>query len=415
MLFIAIRQMMSRKTQTFFTLLGIVLGALAYVIISGFMLGLREYLVDQLINNDAQIKISSQVRIIKEKEITPILFSKKENPIWISVPAGRRDSSTIENPSYWIDKVKNDSDVKAFSPQLHVKSFFSRGKINEAGKIIGVLPLQHVNVVKIQDNMIQGNFLDIQQSGNKIILGEGLRELLGASLHDSISISTSGSKLVRFKIIGIFQMGNKAIDNSVGYVNLIDAQSFTNSPNKISEIAIRLKNVDLASKKVEEWKQEGNAQVQSWKQINSTFISLFSMQDAVRYAMVSTILVVAGFGIYNILNIVITQKRREIAILQSIGFEPNDILKIFLYQGLILGVIGGMMGMLLGFIISLQLTKVSFENPLMQTKSGMMNISFDPLIYMYAFLLAFIATMIASIVPAKSASNLSPIDIIRGE
>lgn len=406
--------MLARKKQTTFTLLGILLGAMAFVVISGFMLGLREYLVDQLINNDSQVKISSQVRIVEEEKLRPFLFKETENPIWISIPSGRRDTSKLDNPSFWFDKLKNDKDVKAYSPQLHVRAFFTRGKINESGKIIGINPKAHVQVVKIQENIIQGNFLDIQQSGNKLIIGEGLRELLGLSLYDSVTVSTTDSKQVRFKVVGIFQVGNKAIDNSVAYTNLIDAQSLNRSSNQISEIAVKLMNVEISAKKAEEWQKNVEAEVQSWEEVNSTFISLFKMQDAVRYAMVTTILIVASFGIYNILNIVISQKRREIAILRSIGFEPNDILLIFLYQGLILGVVGGLLGLLFGFLLCLRLENVSFENPLMQTKSGLMNISFDYMIYIYAFSLAFFATMIASIIPARSASKLSPIEIIRG-
>lgn len=415
MLHIALRQMSARKRQTILTLLGIVFGSAAYVIISGFMFGFREYLTDKLINNDSQIKISSQVRNIEEKDVNQALFSKGEIPLWLNPPMGRRDSSKMENPLYWLDFLKSNPNVEAFSPQFHTKAFFLRGKIMEAGKIIGVQPQSHQKVVRMQENMVLGDFRELQQSGNKIILGENLRESLGASIFDTIHIYTGGNKPIRFKLVGSFQMGNKAIDSTIGYVNLSDAQSLGNSPNQLTEISVRLKDVGLAESLAQKWKQNADVEIQSWKEINSTFISLFAVQTAMRYAMVTTILTVACFGIYNILNILITQKRKEIAILRSIGFEPSDILVIFLYQGLVLGVLGGIFGMILGYGVCIRLSKISFVNPLMQSKSGLMNISFDPIIYVYAFLLAFLATLFASIIPARAASKLAPIEVIRGE
>ncbi len=415
MLFIALRQMSARKKQTILTLLGIVLGATAYIVISGIMLGLREYLVDQLVNNDAHIRISAQVKIIGEKDLDNILFNKKEIPFWSVPPSGRRDSAQVENQAGWLKRVGSDSEVEASSPQLQVKVIYRKGKIAEAGKILGVKPEFQSKVARIEENMISGNFSDIKESGNKLILGEGLRLLLGARIYDTIYVSTGKADPVPFKVVGAFQMGNKAVDDSAAYANLADVQSLNQTPNRISDIAVRLKQLSQATPKAREWAEVGDVKVQSWEDVNATFISLFKMQDAIRYALVGTILLVAGFGIYNILNIVISQKRREIAILRSIGFEAADILKIFLIQGLILGIAGGMIGMVLGNLICRRLEHVSFSNPLMQTKSGMMTVSFEPSIYFQAFLLAFIATLIASIFPARSASKLSPIEIIRGE
>ncbi|EPG66340.1 ABC transporter permease [Leptospira wolffii] len=415
MFFIALRQMSARKKQTILTLFGIVLGAAAYIVISGILLGLREYLVDQLVNNDAHVKISAQVKIIGEKDMDFILFDRKEIPLWSVPPSGRRDSAQIENQAGWLKKVSKDEEVEASSPQLQVKVIYRKGKISEAGRILGVKPELQAKVARIRENMISGDFIEIKESGNKLIIGEGLRLLLGARVNDTVYVSTGKTEPIPFKVVGAFQMGNKAVDDSSAYANLSDVQNLNQTPNRISDIAVRLKDVSRATPKAREWAKEGDVKIQSWEDVNATFISLFKMQDAIRYALVGTILLVAGFGIYNILNIVISQKRREIAILRSIGFEAGDILKIFLIQGLILGVAGGVIGMIMGNLICRRLEHVSFSNPLMQTKSGMMTVSFEPGIYLQAFLLAFIATLIASIFPARSASRLSPIEIIRGE
>jgi lipoprotein-releasing system permease protein len=139
------------------------------------------------------------------------------------------------------------------------------------------------------------------------------------------------------------------------------------------------------------------------------------MQDTIRYSVTIAILVISGFGIYNILNVLINQKKREIAILRSIGYESNDINLIFLIQGVILGLVGSILGMLVGYLICLKLSTLSFNSPYLSTKTGKMLISYDLKIYFQAFFLAIFSTLLASILPARSAGKLQPIEIIRGE
>ncbi len=143
-------------------------------------------------------------------------------------------------------------------------------------------------------------------------------------------------------------------------------------------------------------------------------MSVFTPQDIVRNAMTVSILVVAGFGIYNILSLAVTHKRREIAILRSMGFEPRDITNLFLIQGIILGIVGGFVGLLLGVATCYIMSTIEISADRGLGGNHMM-ISFDFLIYVKAFLLALVSSSFASFFPARSAGSLEPIDIIRGE
>jgi lipoprotein-releasing system permease protein len=158
----------------------------------------------------------------------------------------------------------------------------------------------------------------------------------------------------------------------------------------------------------------GQEKVQSWDQSNEGIMSIFTTQDIVRNSMTLSILVVAGFGIYNILSLAVTHKRREIAILRSMGFEPYDISALFLTQGLILGLIGGVVGCFLGLTASygMSLIRVSEARGL---GTGQLMISFNYMIYVKAFILALASSSFASYFPARSAGLLEPIDIIRSE
>ena len=129
--------------------------------------------------------------------------------------------------------------------------------------------------------------------------------------------------------------------------------------------------------------------------------------------MTVSILIVAGFGIYNILSMAVNHKRREIAILRSMGYEARDITRLFLIQGVILGALGGIVGCILGY----GLCEVLAHIPTADRGLGgnHMIIVFFPGIYVRGFLLAFLSSAVASFLPARAAGKMSPIEIIRSE
>jgi len=143
-------------------------------------------------------------------------------------------------------------------------------------------------------------------------------------------------------------------------------------------------------------------------------MNVFSMQDIVRNSMTISILIVAAFGIYNILSLAVSHKKKEIAILRSMGFEPKDISQLFLTQGLVLGGFGGLVGMVLGFIICLYMSTLDVSKTGGISGDGLF-ISFTPSIYTKGFLLAMISAIVASYLPARAAGKLEPIDILRSE
>jgi lipoprotein-releasing system permease protein len=130
--------------------------------------------------------------------------------------------------------------------------------------------------------------------------------------------------------------------------------------------------------------------------------------------MTIAILIVAGFGIYNVLSMTVTQKRKEIAILRSMGYEPKDVTRIFLLQGTILGIIGGIVGVIVGIIICKLLSLIEVS-PARAIGSGKMMISFSPKIYLIGFTTAFSSSLFSSYIPARSAGKMEPMDIMRSE
>ena len=415
MFFIAYRQMTARKLQTFLTLLGIVFGTIGYIVISGVLLGFRVYLLEQLVNSDAHIKISPKVEIITQEKVEPLLFPETKNVSWFIPPSGKKDTSELRNAAFWFTLLSEDNEIEAFSRQFSVKVILNKGNQSDTARLVGVEPYKHSKVTNINENMVTGKYSDLGETGNKIIIGEGLGENLGIRINDTIYLSSGIGKTLPFKVVGSFRTGNKSVDDTVCYASLNDVQLLNRTPGKISSISIRLKDVNQVKLKTKEWLDYNLETVESWEDTNASFLTIFKIQDTIRYSVTIAILVVSGFGIYNILNVLINQKKREIAILRSIGYESTDIIIIFLIQGVILGIVGSILGMIVGYLICLKLSTLSFSSPYLSTKTGKMLISYDLKIYVQAFFLALFSTLLASILPARSAGKLQPIEIIRGE
>lgn len=416
MLFLAIRYLLSRPRQTLLTLLGIFFGTAAYITISGFMLGFREYLIDQLINTSPHIYIEVREVFYQEHELDLAFFPKaqKDNTslVWLTPPSGGNTSQMLENPEGWYQLLKSDERVQAFSPQLSVPVVFSNGKSNTSATLTGCNPTEQVRVTNIGDDMVQGDFSDLSAGGNRLVIGEELRKKLGLQLSQNVMVSLAEKPAMPFKVVGVFNTGNKMTDNKA-YAELRDVQTVSGTLNVVNEIAVKLKDHTLAKKLSETWSQVTADTVESWDQRNSSLFDVFKIQDAVRYLSIGAILVVASFGIYNILNMTVMQKKKDIAILHSLGYQPKDIVFLFFSQGLVVGVIGTILGVIVGYVFCRYLATLPFSGEPMGSGSGFMMVSFNPKIYWQATTLGILTSTIASILPARAAGKFTPIEIIR--
>lgn len=395
-------------------LIGILLGTTAFIAISGMMLGFQVFIIDQLVNNDAHVRVSARDEYIGERSLDRVFFNESTLISWLIPPSGRRDNAYIEYPEGWFERLNRDPRVLAYSPQFTVQAIATRAKASIGARLVGIDPTRQMQVTNIRNYMREGSFTDIGGGGSRVIVGEGLLQKLGARVSETLLLSGGKSKPTPYTIIGSFRLGVKTLDETLIFGSLQDVQRLNSTPSRITDIAIRLVDVEKADEAAAEWALIGSDKVQSWSQANEGILSVFKTQDIVRISMTVSILLVAGFGIYNILSMAVNNKRREIAILRSIGYEPSDIVRLFLIQGVILGAIGGAAGCLIGYGVSRAMASIEVSGERGLGGNHMM-IAFFPMIYARGFLLAFGSAAVASLLPARAAGKLEPIVIIRSE
>lgn len=413
MWFLAFRYLLSRKKQTALILMGIILGTTAYVAITGIMMGFQTFLAEQLVNNEGHIQVTARDSLISIKEVQPSLFDEKDLVHWLIPPSGKRDEEHIQYPHGWFERLENDPRVFAYSPQLTTQVLIQNGKASQTGRLIGSDPIKQINVTNIEKYITTGKFADLGKGGNRAIAGAGLLEKLGARLNDTLKVTVGKTAPTYFKVIGVYRTGIHSLDESTMFASLTDVQRANGTPSKISQISIRIFDLAKAAEIATAWSTLSTEKVQSWDQANESILSVFKTQDIVRNSMTISILLVAGFGIYNILNMMVATKKQEIAILRSMGYESNDILLLFLIQGIFLGTLGGIIGLGLGHLICRYIETIEISQGRLSSNRGHMMMSYASFIYIRGFLLAFFSSSIASILPAKAAAKLKPIEIIR--
>jgi len=390
------------------TFLAIVLGAGGYVVFSGMQLGFQQYMVDRLIERSGHINISPRDEFITAESLDGVFF-KGSGVRWLNRPSGRRSSSRLTGAASWYRMLDSNSDVVAYSPQIDEQVIVSRGNYTGTVSLVGIDPDKFLSVTNFASDITSGSLSSLGGGSSVVFMGEILMEYMGVKLNDSINVSTSDGRVTPMKIVGTFDTGEHFVDRRTLYASTATVQRILGVSGEISEIIVKVKDFSAAADIATSWDALSSDNVESWDQLNKDRLSMMNTQDVVRNVTTTTFILIVAFGIYNILNMVVNHKKRDIAILRSIGYDSNDTVFLFLIQGVIIGITGGLAGLLLGYISCSYLETLKI--PMGRHR---MIISWDYMIYVKGFSLVVGASIIASFFPARTAGRLSPIEIIRG-
>ncbi|MGN6352478.1 MAG: ABC transporter permease [Parafilimonas sp.] len=212
-------------------------------------------------------------------------------------------------------------------------------------------------------------------------------------------------------MIAIFTTNISGVDKSKAYINInVARQLLAVNAGYVTDVQVNVNDYNKTEPLASRIARFVPYKIETWQMSNQQMEAGSSLRDIIAIAVSLTILMVAGFGIYNIMNMTINQKIREIAILKAMGFSGKDITQIFLTEAIIIGIIGGFAGMGLGYLIAKLINHVPFRIAGLAT----LPMAYDLKNYIMAFLFGLITTFIAGYLPANKASKIDPVNIIRG-
>jgi lipoprotein-releasing system permease protein len=321
----------------------------------------------------------------------------------------------IYNSVAIMNAIQKDPRVLGLSPKVTAQVFFNDGNVDITGSIFGINPSEETKLFHFDEYITTGNSADLTKINNSIILGKGLADKLLVQIGDVVQITTSKGDRFPLKVVGTFQSGIKDFDNVQSYASLNTVQKILSVPSDyITSIQVKLKNIQLAPAVAKEYEQRYQTDAEDIQTANSQFETGSSIRTLISYSVGITLLIVAGFGIYNILNMMIFEKMDSIAILKATGFSGTDVKKIFIYIAVSIGVFGGLIGLLFGFSLSALIDQIPFNTASLPTIKTY-PINYNPKFYMIGIVFSFITTYFAGWFPARKASKIDPVVIIRGK
>lgn len=232
-----------------------------------------------------------------------------------------------------------------------------------------------------------------------------------ASISPSLNFCSADGIDRNFKIIGLLETSLVSVDNSKAFVRISAArQLVSENRSYATDVQINIKDYNNAEEVARKMDAQLDYKVESWIDANGQLEAGNVLRDYLAIAVSFTILLVAGFGIYNIMNMTVNEKIKDIAILKAMGFEGGDIVQIFLTQSLVIGFIGGLVGVLFGGLVSYTINSIPFEIAILEN----LPMSYKASDYLSALGFGLLTTFVAGYLPAKNASKVDPVEIIRG-
>lgn len=410
---IAVHLLRARLKQTVVAAVGVTFGIAMFITLVSFMNGLNDLLDGLMLNRTAHVRLYNE---IKPTINQPILLSeayKKSTNIISSIKPKDRGKA-IYNSQAIIAYLKDDNRIIDVAPKINVPVFFNSGTIEISGVIDGIEVLSEEKLFKISDYIVEGKVVDLAQN-NSIIIGKGLADKMLLSVGDVIKVTSAKGNLASLKIIGISQSGIAEFDNTVSYTSLSTAQKLLGeSTNYVTDIQMKLFNMASSPAVAKEFQNKFDLDAIDYQTANSQFETGSTVRTIISFAVGIVLLIVAGFGIYNILNMMIFEKMDSIAILKATGFSGSDVKWIFIFLALIIGIVGGIFGLLFGYIFSSIIDVIPFETASLPTIKTY-PINYNPIFYIIGIAFALITTVIAGLFPALKASKIDPVEIIRGK
>jgi lipoprotein-releasing system permease protein len=349
---IAITHLVSKKRQTIVAMLGVMFGIMVFIFQAGLITGFQSTFIEQTINTTANI------HIFNDPDKNRVSILQKENHDehhWIVVRNQKpKDELTkIRNGYQIIHQIEQSPEVAGVSPFLGTQALLKSGVSQYGGKISGVDIDKENLLFKVSDYMIDGDINRLKTIPNGIILGDQLADKLGTAMNDNITVTSPNGVTIEMKVIGINRTGLTEVDKSRAYISIRNAQKLLHVDNSyITDINVKLKNIDKATSLAAEFQNRFGYKAEDWKTANANIFGVFKIQNLITYLVIISILIVSGFGIFNILMMIIYEKMPDIAILKSIGFKDRDIRRLFLIESIVIGIIGGVLGLIMGFTVT---------------------------------------------------------------
>ncbi|MFA5825882.1 MAG: lipoprotein-releasing ABC transporter permease subunit [Gallionellaceae bacterium] len=334
-----------------------------------------------------------------------------------------------------MDIVSAHPDVQGASPYVTGQGMLSQNDNVQGIMVRGIVPEGENQLTGLGEKMKAGKLTELRAGEFGIVLGSDLAHALGARVGANILLITPQGqitpagmvpRLKQFHVVGIFEVGMSPYDNALALIHLNDAQKLYRMGDAVSGISARLRDLDraqLVSQELES-KLPNDIYATDWTRQNANYFRAVQMEKKMMFIILSLIVAVAAFNIVSTLVMAVTDKQADIAILRTLGASPASIMKIFMVQGVLIGLVGALIGVVSGIVVALNIGSiVPFIEHLFGVQFLAKDIYFitdlpsdlqrNDVLVVAAF--SFAISLIATLYPSWRASKTQPAEALRYE
>ena len=392
---IALRFLADNPLQTLLISVAISVGAAVIVFITALMMGLQNNVIDRTLGTQAHIRIEA-TRQHNNFSATP-----EGKYVWALESPRAQNLQTINNWQEVRDALDQYAVLNTVSPLISGPAFAQKGTARASVALMGIDPERYAGIIELKDYLIQGRF---RVGASDVLIGRQLAEDLGLGVGDKLRLDAGDNRQAVMDVAGIFELGVRELDSRYVYTDLKQAQTLLNLPGGITILEVKISDVFSAEYWAQRLTKLTGLHVQSWMESNGQLLNALRSQTMTTQMIRIFVALSVIFGIASVLAVSVVQRTREIGILRAMGSSQQQILRVFLLQGGLLGLAGSLLGVMVGY------TLVQVFNNLGER---LFVIRLEPSMLLSAIVIATAAGVIAAMVPARRAAKYDPAVAIR--
>ncbi len=390
-------------------LTGIVLGISFFIITQAQTSGFEAFFIRTILGTNGAIRISDRfqdldgtVSKVSEDGKLRFVFRSREDARYVE---------GIEYPSKLREALALFPSIAGISEVLEGAASLDSGSRKHPVHLHGIKLENHLMVSDLERQIILGGINDFKDNKSGVFVGVRIAQRLRLEPGDRVNL-IGGKEEMKLQVSGIFETGVSQIDKNRIYLDLSTARSFLGMPSGGSVFQLSMTDPDRAREVAAQMQETLGHRVVSWQEREKVWLDVFRALSISSAITVSSILLLAGLGIFNVFAIMVIEKTRDIAILRSIGLSEREISSIFLWQGALVLLVGSVLGCLLGFLGTYAISKIPLRIRGIFTTDSFV-VTWDPNHYFWAILIAAFFVCLACWIPAKRAAKIQPAKIIR--
>ena len=399
---VALRFLREGRMQTALIIVGAAAGVGVIYFITAVLVGVQADLVTRVTGAQPHITLKPP-----EETVTPLVASRDNAPRVASVQARQQRLITLDGWPVIEAQMRATPGVIAVAPVASGAALAIKGEATRAVTLSGTDISRYQQVVRFDDKLVQGA---LRMEAGDALIGIELARDLGAVLGDRFRVQSGDGRGEVFQIRGLLDMGNRELNRRTVFMSLRPAQSLLNITGRITNLDASIDNIMRAEQVGARLRAVTGQRVETWIQNNSQVFTAIGNHNVMTLLIRSFVALVVALGVASVLVVSVVQKRKEIGILRAVGATRGQMLRVFLWQGAVVGAAGALTGRALGMAL------MSIFSRVLRNDAGkaLFSLEFDPRLMGVVLVIATVLGLAAAVLPARNAARLDPAQAIRG-